>query len=1100
MQGVAKTWKGLRKLQQIKAKASHVVMKLLRHVSVEARKHHTRKSEIQHKHRKRQKNGSGNKATNYSNSPSPAPSPTPTPSHGFYPTQSPIFDILSFGAKGDGVSDDTKALEAAWEAACKVQGATLKIPEFQFLINPLTLQGPCMPNFVFQVDGILLAPPKVGSWPKSSLFQWLNFKWIHNFTIQGTGSLDGQGFNWWKLSQIDYFKDDLDMALEGKEMKSEKMSDEEFAVIDKKAKLGSSILSHLDTFGSILMDLSNIDAKVNDEDHVILLLISLPQSFKHIRDTMLYEKDNISYKEIKSILKTKEQIDRDITGKGRTTHGEGLFVRGRSSKKESNSEKSQSRSKSKFRNVVCKYCHKKGHLISECYKLKNKEKEKENKNEHQNVDSTEASVAADESEGTIFLETNSSFKSNDEWILDSDFSYHMYPNRDLFTTFESVGGGVVLMGKNTLCKVFDKDTVRIRIHDGMVRTLTDVRYVLDLKKNIILLGTLESLGCKYTGEGGVLKVSRGALVIMKAQRPGTLYTLLGSTVTGVAAVSTLNQFDPNITKLWHMRLGHMSEKEAISTACYIINCAPSAPLNFQDSGGNMVRDVTFDESSMLHSGKEPSSSCAKNKEHDVYEWVKETEEIAEPSNYSEAISGVDSAKWLIAMNEEIESLHKNGDLDKRRSLTGYVFCIGGCAISWKATSQHVVDLSTTEAEYMAVTEAIKEALWLKGLFAELNPHQGGIIIFCDSQSAIHLTKDQMYLERTKHIDIKYHFIRESIIEGKVSAQKINTTDNPADMFTKSLPVMKQSKSIPDMKPTVLRFYSSFNVTVRDIKIINSPQCHLKFDNSKGVKINNVTISAPESSPNTDGIHLQNTQDVEIHHSNIGTGDDCVSIQTGCSNIHVHHMNCGPGHGISLGGLGKDKSVACVSDIIVDNIILESTMYGARIKTWQGGIGSVKNISFSNIQVSDVRVPIMIDQYYCDKVGGSKRPSSEAGVRARRFVGLIPGDTDMFGRVFIEPDGSSWYPASKEVNEAVRESVMRLFTYPWHEWWDIPIVSKQAMFQEFKDDQAISTIFERHVAMSHQIAHLRLALTQVVAPDSSSEEETNSDEEFVGATP
>ncbi|PHT34284.1 hypothetical protein CQW23_26084 [Capsicum baccatum] len=441
---------------------------------------------------------------------------------------------------------------------------------------------------------------------------------------------------------------------------------------------------------------------------------------------------------------------------------------------------------------------------------------------------------------------------------------------------------------------------------------------------------------------------------------------------------------------------------------------------------------------------------------------------------------------------------------------------------------------------MAATEAIKEALWLKGLFSELSSHQGGIIIFCDSQSSIHSTKDQIYHERTKHIDIKYHFIRESIIEGKVSAQKINTRDNPADMFTKSLLVMKQSKSIPDMKPTVLRFYSSFNVTVRDIKIINSPQCHLKFDNSKGVKINNVTISAPESSPNTDGIHLQNTQDVEIHHSNIGTGDDCVSIQTGCSNIHVHHMNCGPGHGISLGGLGKYKSVACVSDIIVDNIILESTMYGARIKTWQGGIGSVKNISFSNIQVSDVRVPIMIDQYYCDKYVCKNQTGAVAisNVKFNQIIGtysaspihlacsnsipctdvdlidiqlkpsrnyrginqmglcwnsygksqapllpskedidadlisLIPRVTNMFGRVFIEPDGSSSYPASKEVNEAVRESVMRLFTYPWHEWWDIPIVSKQAMFQEFK----------------------------VVAPDSSSEEEINSDEKFVGATP
>ncbi|OIS98331.1 PREDICTED: polygalacturonase At1g48100 [Nicotiana attenuata] len=350
-------------------------------VSVEARKHHTKKSKIHHKHRK---NGGGNKAPGCSETPSPTP--TPAPSHGFYPTEPPIFDILSFGAKGDGVSDDSKALEAAWEAACKVQGATLHIPsEFQFLISPITLQGPCMPNFIFQVDGILLAPSKVGTWPKSSLFQWLNFKWIHNFTIQGTGTFDGQGYNWWKLSQIDYFQE-----------------------------------------------------------------------------------------------------------------------------------------------------------------------------------------------------------------------------------------------------------------------------------------------------------------------------------------------------------------------------------------------------------------------------------------------------------------------------------------------------------------------------------------------------------------------------------------------------MKTSKSIPDIKPTVLRFYASYNVTVRDIKIMNSPQCHLKFDNSKGVKINNVTISAPESSPNTDGIHLQNSQDVEIHHSNIGTGDDCVSIQTGCSNIHVHHINCGPGHGISLGGLGKDKSVACVSDIIVENVNLESTMYGARIKTWQGGLGSVKNISFSNIQVSDVKVPIMIDQYYCDK--------------------------------------------------------------------------------------------------------------------------------------
>ncbi|BAT99503.1 hypothetical protein VIGAN_10095000 [Vigna angularis var. angularis] len=137
-----------------------------------------------------------------------------------------------------------------------------------------------------------------------------------------------------------------------------------------------------------------------------------------------------------------------------------------------------------------------------------------------------------------------------------------------------------------------------------------------------------------------------------------------------------------------------------------------------------------------------------------------------------------------------------------------------------------------------------------------------------------------------------------------------------------------------MKPTAIRFYSSNSVTVRDIRIINSPLCHLKFDNSKGIEVDNITISSPENSPNTDGIHLQNTQDVEIQRSIIATGDDCVSIQTGCSNIHVHHINCGPGHGISLGGLGKDKSAACVSDIIVEDISMKNTLYGARIKTWQ----------------------------------------------------------------------------------------------------------------------------------------------------------------------
>ncbi|PHU29315.1 hypothetical protein BC332_01408 [Capsicum chinense] len=175
-----------------------------------------------------------------------------------------------------------------------------------------------------------------------------------------------------------------------------------------------------------------------------------------------------------------------------------------------------------------------GHIRFDCPKLQNKGKVK--KNEHENSDTAEASVAADEIEGAISLVTENISCSNNEWILDSAFSFHMCPNKGLFSTYDPVEGGVVLVDNNVACKIVRKGTVRIKMHDGIVRTLRNVRCVPELKKNLISLGILESLGCKYTGEGGVLKVSRGGLVVMKARKSGTLYTLLGSTITDVATV------------------------------------------------------------------------------------------------------------------------------------------------------------------------------------------------------------------------------------------------------------------------------------------------------------------------------------------------------------------------------------------------------------------------------------------------------------------------------------------------------------------------------------------------------------------------------------
>ena len=137
----------------------------------------------------------------------------------------------------------------------------------------------------------------------------------------------------------------------------------------------------------------------------------------------------------------------------------------------------------------------------------------------------------------------------------------------------------------------------------------------------------------------------------------------------------------------------------------------------------------------------------------------------------------------------------SSDLDRRRSISGYVFTAGGSSICWRSGLQDVVALSTTEAEYMALVEAVKEGIWLKGLIEEFGYEQESIDVWCDSQSALCLAKNNVHHERTKHISRKLHFIRDIIAKGDVKVMKIHTLKNPADMLTKGLPVEKFEKAL-----------------------------------------------------------------------------------------------------------------------------------------------------------------------------------------------------------------------------------------------------------------------------------------------------------------
>ena len=147
--------------------------------------------------------------------------------------------------------------------------------------------------------------------------------------------------------------------------------------------------------------------------------------------------------------------------------------------------------------------------------------------------------------------------------------------------------------------------------------------------------------------------------------------------------------------------------------------------------------------------------------------------------------------WLTYGGQQKE-LKRYADADgsmaeDRHAISGYTFLLHGGAVSWAAKRQEIVSLSTTESEYVAVTHASKEALWLRSLITQLfDVKLDPTPLFSDNQSAIALTKDHQYHPRTKHIDIRFHFIRWIIENGSIRLIYCPTDDMLADTLTKAL--------------------------------------------------------------------------------------------------------------------------------------------------------------------------------------------------------------------------------------------------------------------------------------------------------------------------
>ena len=134
------------------------------------------------------------------------------------------------------------------------------------------------------------------------------------------------------------------------------------------------------------------------------------------------------------------------------------------------------------------------------------------------------------------------------------------------------------------------------------------------------------------------------------------------------------------------------------------------------------------------------------------------------------------------------------DLDNRHSTTGNVFTMSGGAICWLSQKQATVTLPTAEAEYIALGSATQEAIWLHQLLTDLRiDTKGSVEILEDNQSAIAMAKNSVGHKRIKHIDIRHHFIRETVQAGTINLSYCPTADMLADIFTKKLPRIQFEK-------------------------------------------------------------------------------------------------------------------------------------------------------------------------------------------------------------------------------------------------------------------------------------------------------------------
>nr|GEX68173.1 retrotransposon protein, putative, Ty1-copia subclass [Tanacetum cinerariifolium] len=282
-----------------------------------------------------------------------------------------------------------------------------------------------------------------------------------------------------------------------------------------------------------------------DEYLALLLLTSLPASYEQFVDTLLYKWEALTLEDVMATLNSKEIKERS---KVKGDAGEGLYVRGRTNRKDSRQSRGKSISKSQGERLKCYNCQSDDHLKRNYPKNNRKKSTGYVKKDKQ---PSSSSSTYDDSE---VMSTQALI----DWIMDLGCSYHMTPKLDIFFDFLECDGGNVQLGNNRDCKIRGIGKVRIQLRDGSSFVLHDVRYIPELKRNLISLETLKKDAFTVKLQSGKVKVINGSRVVLSGiQRDNCVYSLDSHAMAGELNASVEEK--DSLLQVWHKRLGHISE-------------------------------------------------------------------------------------------------------------------------------------------------------------------------------------------------------------------------------------------------------------------------------------------------------------------------------------------------------------------------------------------------------------------------------------------------------------------------------------------------------------------------------------------------------------